>query len=148
MSAASGIVKEYASMWPREVFDVGTSRGRIRMLRKLTDAKWLEKKGVYILYRDDHPYYIGRAENSLYKRLHDHANKATGGYFNFWSYFSAFVVHKGRIRDVEAILIAAMPTAVNSATPKVGKRKTVPKDIREKMRKARQSRYDFSDEES
>ncbi len=46
-----------------------------------------------------------------------HANKFTDRYFPFWNFFSAFVVHKDRCSEVEAILIAAVPTA-NSSQPR------------------------------
>lgn len=69
------IVIEYARMWPREVFDIIEER-------KLTIKEILNKRGVYVLYRDEHPYYIGKAKSSLFKRLHDHANKSTDKYFN------------------------------------------------------------------
>lgn len=128
------IVIEYARMWPREVFDIIEER-------KLTIKEILNKRGVYVLYRDEHPYYIGKAKSSLFKRLHDHANKSTDKYFNLWNYFSAFVVETKHIDDVEGILIAAMPTA-NSAAPRI-KQILVPVKIRKLLRKARKSKFNF-----
>lgn len=75
--------------------------------------------GVYVLYRDDTPYYIGKTRRTLFRRLHDHANKSTDRYFNFWNYFSVFVVPDSNyVDEVEGILIASIPTA-NSAVPKI-----------------------------
>ncbi len=101
------IVTEYARMWPRKVFDMIEAN---RLLAK--DLEALRNPGVYILYRDEHPYYIGKIKRLLFSRLHDHANKSTDTYFNFWNYFSVFVVpDKAHVDEVEAILIASMLTA-------------------------------------
>ncbi len=128
------IIIEYARMWPREVFDI-IEKGKL----KIKDIDPLTKKGVYVLYRDEHPYYIGRAKKSLFKRLHDHANKSTDKYFNLWNYFSAFVVSEKHIDEVEGILIAAMPTA-NSAEPKI-KQVRVPEELTKVLRNMRQNKF-------
>jgi hypothetical protein len=122
------IVIEYGRMWPREVFDIAEERKLVK--------ETLRSPGVYVLYRDERPYYIGKATKALFNRLHDHASKSTDKYFNLWNYFSAFVVDREHIADVEGILIAAMPTA-NSAAPKI-KQIAVPAKLRKKMREARQ----------
>ena len=62
------IVTEYAELWPREVFDIREGKNRL-----LTEAQeLLSGPGVYVLYRDDVPYYIGKTENNLYKRIYKH----------------------------------------------------------------------------
>ena len=95
---------------------------------------------MYVLYRDDVPHYIGQAEK-LYRRLHDHANKSTDRYFNFWNFFSAFVVaDKKYLPEVEKILIAAMPTA-NSSTPRMN-RVGMPKTIAARIRGIRRHETD------
>jgi hypothetical protein len=78
----------------------------------------LNVPGVYILYRDDEPYYIGKTSKPLIKRLSTHALKPNSRRYNFWNYFSAFEIAEPSHRDeIEAILISAMPTA-NSSRPK------------------------------
>jgi hypothetical protein len=110
------IVSQYARMWPREVFNV--REGNQYYLKFKTS---LSKPGVYVLYRDDHPYYIGKASKKLFNRLRDHAVKPKDRYYNFWNFFSAFVVNNSKdIPEVEGILIAAMPTD-NSAIPRIHK---------------------------
>jgi hypothetical protein len=48
-------------MWPREVFyRSGSVNPRKRLSKEL---EFLERPGVYVLYRDDVPYYIGKARN-------------------------------------------------------------------------------------
>jgi hypothetical protein len=67
------IVEEYARMWPREVFDCLISNEndkRKRILGKGLDL--VNEPGVYVLYRDDIPYYIGQA-TKLRHRLWAHA---------------------------------------------------------------------------
>ena len=106
------IVEEYARMWPREVFDClipNENSGRKKILGKGLDL--VNEPGVYVLYRNDIPYYIGQA-TKLRHRLWLHAGSPGARYGNFWNYFSAFVIHDPKMRnEVEGILIAAMPTA-------------------------------------
>jgi len=55
--------------------------------------------------------------------LFGHARRPEFPHYHFWNYFSAFAVKNKKLRDeLEAILIAAMPTA-NSAKPKLPKEK-------------------------
>jgi hypothetical protein len=119
-------------MWPREVFDILAYEKNLALLEDLRHP------GVYILYRDDTPYYIGRTERSLSDRLYDHANKSADAYFNFWNYFSAFVVpDRSHLKEVEGVLIASVPTA-NRAVPDINKI-PMPKVIVEKLREARRA---------
>ena len=100
------IVRSYLKMWPREIFDLRTGSKLVPEIRSLLNAP-----GVYVLYRDDQPYYVGRATRALRHRLHAHANQPKDRYYNFWNFFSAFVVSDPRhIPEVEGILIAAFPT--------------------------------------
>jgi hypothetical protein len=109
------IVSGYAQMWPREIFDMREIEDR----RKMIGWENLDKPGVYVLYRNDQPYYIGMTEASLFHRVWHHANKPKDKWYNFWNFFSAFVVpDRGLIPEIERILIAAMPTA-NSTNPKI-----------------------------
>lgn len=125
---------EHIRMWPREVFDI-IEEGAL-LIGKL---EALKQPGVYVLYRDHKPHYIGKATKSLYKRLHDHSNKSTDRYFNLWNYFSAFVVPERYISAVEGVLISAIPTA-NGAIPRI-KQVTMPPSIRGRLREARQGQF-------
>jgi hypothetical protein len=124
------IVTGYARAWPREIFDV---KKGARLLAK--QIPFLQQAGVYILYSDEHPYYVGKAD-TLYRRISSHATRPQAKYFNFWNRFSAFAVNsRSGLDELEAILIAAMPT-VNSAKPKLAKER-LPKDVANLMRKLR-----------
>src|ERR1700732_2136061 len=104
------VVKAGAQMWPRVVFDFDGWPAVKECLRE---------PGVYVLFRDDEPYYVGKTQNKLFNRIKSHATRPMGRYYHFWNYFSAYVVLRAKHRDeVEGILIASMPTA-NSAAPKI-----------------------------
>ena len=129
----SGIVTGYAHMWPREVFDAkdGSKPALAKQLKFLTT-----QKGVYVLYRDENPHYIGKSADSLFSRLHLHAVNPKMRHYNFWNFFSAFAVPDKKGRDeLEGILIAAMPTA-NSSSPRLNKEK-LPKEVAALMKRIR-----------
>lgn len=132
------IITKYARMWPREVFDIFEENALA--LKTFQDLK---SPGVYILYRDDTPYYVGKTSRGLFKRLHDHANKTTDRYFNFWNYFSVFVVpDSSHLDEIEGILIASMPTA-NSATRRIQQIK-IPQAIAKILRAVRRKAVSLS----
>lgn len=107
--------QQFFRMWPRALFHMPQGK-------KVLD-KNLDKPGVYVLYREDQPFYIGKTSKPLIKRLNSHALKPNSKRYNFWTYFSAFEIADETHRDeVEAILISAMPTA-NSSRPKFERRK-------------------------
>lgn len=105
----TAIVTGYAKMWPRAVFDI---KSRNKLVAELSTL--LQESGVYVLYRDDEPYYVGKASR-LFHRIWSHANRPKDRYYNFWNYFSAFVVpdHK-YLNEIEGVLIASMPTENSS----------------------------------
>jgi hypothetical protein len=118
MAARNLIVKEYARMWPREVFYLSEKGKRGHLAKGLELLS--QHGGVYVLYREGVPYYVGKATR-LYDRLWAHACQPGARYHNFWNHFSAFVIEGRRqMNQVEGILIAAMPTA-NGARPALKK---------------------------
>jgi hypothetical protein len=117
------LVGNFIRMWPRAIFntpvEASGQRGKRRLIAR--DIKELDQPGVYILYRDDVPYYVGQAKVKLRSRLRAHANSVGSLRSYFWNYFSAFLVKDpSHIEEVEAILIAAMPSVItNGAKPKL-----------------------------
>lgn len=108
--------RQFFRMWPRALFHMKQGKEVLK--------ENLDRPGVYVLYRDDQPYYIGKTGQPLIKRLSTHALKPNARRYNFWNYFSAFEISNSDYRDeIEAILISAMPTA-NSSRPKF-QRKTL-----------------------
>jgi hypothetical protein len=133
------LVTAYARMWPREVFDrlvpVEGHKRHKRMLARTLEI--LTKPGIYILYQDGIPYYIGKATR-MRSRLWQHAWNPRARHYNLWNFFSFFVVEDRDQRDeIEGILIAAMPTA-NSARPKLP-REQLGEEITTMLREIRQS---------
>ncbi len=115
MPIKNGMAQQFFRMWPRALFHNKDGKAFI--------DEHLNSAGVYILYRNDRPYYIGQTGGPLNKRLENHALKPNARLYNFWNYFSAFQISNPASRnEIEAILISAMPTA-NSSHPKFLKKK-------------------------
>lgn len=108
------LVNKFIRMWPRAIFHTSSTeagrKGKRTLIAKTIKA--LERPGVYVLYRNDEPFYVGQAKGKLRSRLRAHANTAGASRSYFWNYFSAYIVEdRSHIDEVEAILIAAMPSA-------------------------------------
>ena len=111
--AKRSIIEAYLKMWPRSALDL---RDGSKLARPVWD--FFQKPGVYVLCRDDQPYYIGSSRTCIADRIYDHANQPKDNYNNFWNYFSVFIDPNVRnIPEVEGILIAAFPTE-NSSRPR------------------------------
>jgi hypothetical protein len=114
-SAKTKIVAGYAQMWPREVFDI--REGKKKLLDEVREK--LDKSGVYILYRDDQPYYVGKTRRPLFDRIWAHANASRDKYYNFWNFFRVFEVpDASHLSEIEGILIVSMHTS-NGAIPSI-----------------------------
>ena len=120
----------YIRMWPRDLFSQ-KENGRL-LIKKMVPQ--LGCPGVYVLYKDEEPFYIGRASR-LMSRLHSHANKVTAKHYAHWNYFSAFALEiegqdsNQKLALIEAFLIASMPKTRNDSTPRF-KRIQIPKSMR------------------
>jgi len=136
MNSNQQVCTQYIRKWPREIFDAPLIDGSKtqRMMAKTLDV--LTKPGVYILYRGDEPRYIGRA-NRLRRRLTQHAQNLNSRYHDGWDCFSAFLIGEEKHRmEIEAILIASMPTAANGARPKI-RREKLPADVVSRIKEIR-----------
>ena len=124
------IIGEYARMWPRDIFFRRLRKGNSRKgpsSRKrylFRDIPLLRKPGVYVLYRDDVPYYIGQATR-LRTRLWAHACKPDGRYYNHWNFFSAFVIEDENQRnEIERIPYSGNANREQYEAPQEGKETT------------------------
>jgi hypothetical protein len=121
------LVGKFIRMWPRAIFSSPAEskgvRGKRPAIARTIQA--LELPGVYILYRDDVPCYVGQTKGKLRSGLRAHANGVGSLRGYFWNYFSAFLIKDpNHIDEVEAILIAAMPSVItNGAKPKLPREK-------------------------
>jgi hypothetical protein len=77
MAKVSRVVANTARMWPREIFDHVADDGVSPNKPLAKSLEFLNNPGVYVLYRDDIPYYIGQA-GKLRSRLWAHATKPGG----------------------------------------------------------------------
>jgi len=136
----TNLISNFIRMWPRAIFNtpekIEGHRGKQPSIAMTIEE--LKRPGVYILYRDDVPFYVGKTEGKLFDRLWQHANSVGGLRTYSWNYFSAFIIEKpGYIDEVEAILISAMPSIIsNSSKPKLIKVKMGP-STRKLMRELR-----------
>ena len=135
----SVLVQKFIRMWPRAIFhthEIDGQKGSIA-----GSIPELDSSGVYVLYRDDVPFYVGKTEGKLRSRLWKHANGVVSLQSYFWNYFSAYIVkEKSHIAEVEAILISAMPSVImNGAKPRLTRVPTK-KSIRILMRELRKNR--------
>jgi hypothetical protein len=132
------IVSKFIRMWPRAIFDTRDVDGQKGSIASKIPE--LRKPGVYILYRDDVPFYVGKTEGELLRRLWGHANGVLGSRSYFWNYFSAFIVKNPRnIAEVEAILISAMPSVITNAAKPNLQRVPAGKSLRRLKRELRKS---------
>jgi hypothetical protein len=122
---------KFFRMWPRDRFRKKDKKGRLLIKHLVTD---LQCPGVYVLYNGDEIYYVGKAMNNLFGRLHSHSNIVADEYYAHWDYFSAFalvgnvVKRREELAFLEAVLIAAMPRATNRSTPRFPRVK-IPKSL-------------------
>ena len=130
------LVRNFIRMWPRAIFDTPAIVGQKGSIARRIPE--LEKPGVYVLYRDDVPFYVGQTKGKLRSRLRTHATGVNSLKTYFWNYFSAFIVENSSHRDeVEAILISAMPSVItNSSTPTLHN-VPMPEPVRRLMRELR-----------
>ncbi len=131
MTAIKPMIAAYIRMWPREIYNLKDGNKPLESVRE----KLRRKAGIYILYQNNVPYYVGQAKN-LWVRLRKHALNQNSKYYHHWTHFSAFIltdVH--HMRELEGLIIAAFDTAaVNSARPRM-KRILLPKDAAKRLSK-------------
>lgn len=112
-------VRVHARLWPRELLNCLDGKKLV-----MKQIPVLCEPGVYVLYSDRTPFYVGKA-TTLRKRLYQH-NQPKDRYYGSWNNFSVFVIKNSKLRTAfEGVLIAAMPTA-NGAKPKFPKAKLDP----------------------
>jgi hypothetical protein len=106
-----GLIKQFGLHWPRNAEN----------LEEVEDIAG-HKSGLYVLYHGAMPVYIGRGAISA--RLLSHAKEGSKK-AQFWDRFSWFVVgHTKRERELEALLLEALPFYVRSLNKQTGKRRS------------------------
>jgi hypothetical protein len=116
------LITDYGQFWERaKMFNV--KNGRVCD----TDHLWPEsgKKppicgpGIYILYRGMMPVYVGKgtAGYGIYRRLKTHAQDWLAPFWDNVSWYAFGDKHIATIEAVESLLVATIPTLLNSAQP-------------------------------
>ncbi len=139
------LIKAYGLFWREDEVDWSPGQGKLfRLLGRkgsnlpgLRVADFRYQHGLYVLYGDYGPYYVGLTYTSLGKRLKDHRHDAHGGRWTRFSWFGFRKVQektlsdqtrmlaplalktlttspKGAIADVEALLIMALGCPANT----------------------------------
>jgi len=81
-------------------------------------------QGVYVLYDGSMPMYVGMGY--IRRRIKNAANSLRRG--EMWDHFSWYVLTEpGMMRDIEALLLRALPPTLRSLTGQKGKFKGVKK---------------------
>jgi hypothetical protein len=116
MKTTKPMIAAYIRKWPRTVYNLKDGNKPLESVRE----KLRQKPGIYILYQNDKPYYVGQAKN-LWARIRRHATNQNAKHYYSWTHFSAFIVNDAQsIKELEGLIIAAFDTAaVNSAKPRM-----------------------------
>jgi len=102
------LIKQFGLHWPRNAEN----------LEEIEDVAG-HKSGVYVLYHGAMPVYIGRGAISA--RLRSHGKEGSKKE-QFWDRFSWFVVnHAKQERELESLLLEALPFYVRSLNKQAGK---------------------------
>ena len=117
------LIKQFGLHWPRNAEN----------LEEIDDVAG-HKSGVYVLYHGAMPVYIGRGAISA--RLRSHGKEGSKKE-QFWDRFSWFVVdHPKQERELESLLLEALPfyvRSLNKQTGKLARQLQVPAASREVM---------------
>jgi hypothetical protein len=125
------MIKAYIRMWPREIYNIRDGNHHLESVRQ---ELW-QKSGIYILYQNGQPYYVGQAKN-LWYRIRNHATNQNTKHYHLWTHFSAFILsNTDHISELEGLVIAAFGTATANSAKMRMKRILLPKDAAKRLAK-------------
>ena len=130
-TAKTKMIKAYIRMWPREAYNLKEGNKHLESVRK----ELRQKPGVYILYQNGQPYYIGQAKN-LWYRIRNHAINQNAKHYHLWTYFSAFILtDTDYMNELEGLIIATVGTTTANGAIMRMKRILLPKDAAKRLAK-------------
>jgi len=131
MKTKKSIIKAFIRLWPREVYDMKSNGKNIESVKN----ELFGKPGIYVLYRDEKPYYVGQAVN-LWKRIKRHAVNQNSKQFHGWTKFSAFILEdKKYMNELEGLILSVLENeTANGAKQKITKI-PLPADARKALAK-------------
>ncbi len=131
MKIPEPMIESYIRMWPREVYYLKDKNKPLESVRE----KLRQKPGIYILYHNGSPYYIGQAKN-LWLRIRSHAVNQNSKHFHGWTHFSAFILaDTHHMTELEGLLIAASGLGTANSSRRRMKRILLPKDAAKRLSK-------------
>ena len=131
MKSHQALIKSYIRMWPRQVYTVKNGNKHFESVKK----ELRQQPGVYILYRDGTPYYVGQAGN-LWYRIRNHAINQNAKHYHLWTHFSAFILFDTEyIDELEGMIIAAFGMGIANSARRRMKRILLPQDITKELSK-------------
>jgi hypothetical protein len=90
------------------------------------------KRGLYVLYKDESPFYIGLAA-SIRGRLADHLKDHLRGK---WDRFSFFEIKKKKyLKDIESLLIRGANPPGNRVKPDFARHRNIKNSIKAEMKR-------------
>lgn len=131
MKTDKTMIKAYIRMWPREVYNIKDGNKHLESVRQ----ELRQKPGIYILYQNGQPYYVGQAKN-LWYRIRNHAINQNAKHYHLWTHFSAFILaDTHHINELEGLIIAAFGSGIANNSRRRTKRILLPKDAVKRLAK-------------
>lgn len=131
MKSAKTMIKSYVRMWPREIYTIKDRNKPLDSVRK----ELRQKPGIYILYQNGQPYYVGQAKN-LWNRIRNHAMNQNAKHYHLWTHFSAFILSDTQhINELEGLIIPAFGSGIANNSRRRMKRILLPKDAAKRLAK-------------
>ena len=127
------LIKEYALMWPRKLYSLREGNDTIKSFRDALK----DKPGIYVLYKGEEVFYIGKAigknnkKGCLFKRIQNHALQYNDKYSHSWDHFSAFVVTEEArplVNELEGLIQFTCPRSRNVSRRLQGKKIKLPNE--------------------
>jgi hypothetical protein len=131
MKTDQTMINAYIRMWPRQVYNLKIGNKHLESIRQ----ELHQKSGIYILYRNGTPHYVGQARN-LWRRIRNHTINQNAKHYHHWTHFSAFILSDiEHMNELEGLIIAASGLGIANSARHRMKMILLPKDARKALSK-------------
>ena len=124
---SSFLIKGSLEKIPAEVIEDASFRKKLRQIM----MGW---SGVYVLYKDDDVYYIGKASSSFW-RLWRHFRRDR--HVGKWNKFSVFRFKIGNLTALETLLLHISKPKGNKSIPRIPRDMELTRILRKEVNEAR-----------
>lgn len=121
------LIKGSLEKIPAEVMEEESFRKTLREIMK----DW---SGIYVLYKDDKIYYIGKATSGFW-RLWNHFKRSK--HSGKWNKFSIFRFRTKNLIDIETLLLRISKPKGNKSIPRIPKDMELTKILKKEMKESR-----------